>query len=344
MRPASLERAATAHARIADNRAAQEGVDLNSGLAYGWRDGFRIVSPSPEYISAALADAAETIELSGRLDSVFIDWRGDPACQLTVQSTPVLSIDGWVDFDLPGRDAPLTLAGTWPEEPLLEVTGSSAEELIELVADLLPDFPGMELVHRAFQELEVELPRDWAFGTNEFSLAVMSVDTSEFLAVPEFAMALRGESDLLRLKPPRDSIRHEWAGRSGWFRPWLGEKMSVCVAGDKDLRLFTSRERTMARYIGRLKEGRATDSDLLVSFDLAHFSSVAKELVRRAAEHELIPHRNVADTEAHIIPALDATEHLGILRLEAKAGGGGMYVHAFLESAQPPSNTTGSGT
>jgi hypothetical protein len=216
--------------------------------------------------------------------------------------------------------------------------------LIKLVADLLPDFPGMELVHRAFQELEAELPRDWAVGTNEFSLAVMSVDTSEFLAVPEIAMALRGESDLHRLRPPRDSIRHEWAGRSGWFRPWLGEKMSVCVAGDEDLRLFTSWERTMARYIGRLEEGRATESDLLVSLDLAHFSSIARELTRRAAEHELLPYRNVEDMETHIIPALDATEHLGTLRLEAKAGDGGMYVHAYLESGQAPSNTAGSGT
>ena len=286
MRPGILARAATALARIGASRAPQEGVYQVAGLAYGWRDGFLIVSPSPEYVSAALAGAAETVELSGQVDSVFIDWRGDPACRLTVQSAPDLSMDGWVEFDLPGRDAPLTIAGTWPEEPLLEVTGSSAEELIELVADLLPEFPGMELVHRAFQELEAELPRDWAVGTNEFSLAVMSVDTSEFLAVPEIALALRGESDLAPLSPPRDSIPHEWAGRAGWFRPWIGEKMSVCIAGDEDLRLFTSRERTMARYIGRLEEGRATESDLIVSLDLAHFSSIARELTRRAAEHE----------------------------------------------------------
>ncbi len=227
MRPGILAQTATSVARIAGTRTPQEGVYQIAGLAFGWRDGFLIVSPSPEYVSAALADSAETIELSGQLDSVSIDWRGDPACRLTVQSAPDLSLDGWVDFDLPGRDAPLTLAGTWPEEPLLEVTGSSAEELIELVAELLPDFPGMELVHRAFQEIEAELPSGWAVGTNEFSLAVMSVDTSEFLAVPEIAMALRGESDLLRLRPPRDSIPHEWAGRAGWFRPWLGEKMSV---------------------------------------------------------------------------------------------------------------------
>ena len=344
MRPGILARAATSLARIAATRAPQEGVYQIAGLAYGWRDGFLIVSPSPEYISAALADAAETIELSGQLDSVFIDRREDPACRLTVRSTPDLSIDGWVDFDLPGRDAPLTLAGTWPEEPLLEVTGSSAEELIELVADLLPEFPGTELLRRAFEELEAELPGDWAIGTNEFSLALMSVDTSEFLAVPEIAMALRGERDLARLRPPRDSIRHEWAGRFGWFRPWLGEKMSVCVVGDEDLRLFTSRERTMARYIGRLEEGRATESDLLVSVDLAHFSSVARELTRRAAEHELLPYHSVEDTETHIIPALDAMEHLGTLRLDARAGDGGMYVHAYLESKRVPSNTARSGT
>lgn len=343
VRPGILAQAATSFARLAATRAPQEGVYQIAGLAYGWRDGFLIASPSPDYVGAALDDDAEIIELSGQSDSVFIDRREEPAWRLTLRSTPDLSLDGWVNFDLPERDAPLTLAGIWPEEPLLEVTGSSAEELIGLVAELLPEYPGMELVHRAFQELEAELPGNWAAGTNEFSLAVMSVDTSEFLAVPEIAMALRGESDLLRLRPPRDAIRHEWAGRSGWFRPWLGEKMSVCVAADEDLRLFTSRERTMARHAGRLGQGRVTESDLFVSFDLAHFASTAKELVRRAADHELLPRLSLEDAESYIMPALEAMEHLGTLRLEAEASDGGMVFHAHLESLQAPSNTSGSG-
>ncbi len=344
LRPGILTRAATLILRVAGSQGPEKGVYQTAGMAYGWRDGFLILSPSTAYIRAARADTAERIELSGRPGTVSVDWRGEPACRLTLQAAPTLSIDGWVDIELPKRDAPLTLAGAWPEHPLLEVTGTSAEEIIELVAGFVPEFPGTELLHRAFDELKGQLPEDWAEGSNEFSFAIMSVDTTEFLAVPEFAMAVRGQRNLVQIRPPRDAILHEWAGLSGWFKPWLGEKMSVCVAGAEDLRLFTSQERTMARVLGRLEEMGATESDLLISFDLTHFASIALELTRRAADYELLPRLNAEDTETRIVPILDAAAQLGTLHIDGKAGDGGMYVRANLLSPPDPPSLDGSGT
>lgn len=213
-----------------------------------------------------------------------------------------------------------------------------------MVARFLPDYPGAELVRRAFEELDDELPPGWASGTNEFSMAVVSVDTSEFLAVPEIAIALRGEAALAPLKPPPDSIRYEWSGVTGWFRPWLGEKMSVCAASSPDIRFFTSQEPTMARYIGSLQEGRATTSDLVVSFNLQHFSSISKTLARRAAEYELLRDQNVDDVEAGLIPVLDAIAQLGRLRIEARTGAGGIFVSGGLEVVEDPSSENGAGT
>ncbi len=318
-----------------------EGLYRVGGAVLAWRDGFLIASASPAYVRAALSETSQRINLPGDSSSVFFDWRGEPACLLTLRAGETLSVQGWVDFDLAARDAPLTMVGTWPEEPLLEVAGSSAEELIDLVAALVPEYPGSELVRQAFEELDDELPARWAEGTNEFSLALISVDTSEFLAVPEIAIALRGESLLPLLRPPPDSIRYEWSGVTGWFQPWLGEKMSVCAASTPDLRFFTSQEPAMARYIGRLQEGRATESDLVVSFDLQHFSSIAKTLVRRAAEHQLLPRQNLDDVEEGAVPMLDAIAQLGRLRLEARAGGGGMLVRGGLEAIDDPSSTGG---
>ncbi|MCH8203514.1 MAG: hypothetical protein IID09_00030 [Candidatus Hydrogenedentes bacterium] len=344
LRPGILTRAAALMLRVAASQTVEKGVYQTAGLAYGWRDGFLIVSPSTAYVRAAQADGAEKIELSGRPDTVSVDWRGEPSWRLTLQFSPTFSIDGWIDIEVPKRDAPLTLAGVWPESPLLEVTGTSAEEIIELVAGFVPEFPGTELVQRAFDELKGELPEDWAAGSDEFSFAIMSIDTSEFLAVPEFAMAVRGQRDLVQIKPPRGSIRHEWAGLSGWFKPWLGEKMSVCVASAEDLRLFTSSERTMAQCLGRLEEGRATESDLHVAFDLTHFASIALVLTRRAAEYELIPHHNADDAEARIVPLLDTAAQLGTLYIDGKAGDGGMYVSARLAAPRDAPSTAGSGT
>ena len=334
LRPGILGHATALMLRAAASQSPEEGVYRTAGVAYGWRDGFLIVSPSTPYVVETMAETAERLELSNRPDSVSIDWRGEPACRLTLHATPTLTIDGWVDIEIPERDAALTLAGAWPELPLLEVTGTSAEELLKHVAEFLPDFPGTELVHQALDELKSELPEDWAAGSDEFSFAIMSVDTTEFLAVPEMAMAVRGQRDLVRIKPPRDSIRHEWAGFSGWYKPWLGEKMSVCVAGAEDIRLFTSQERTMARCIDRIENAGASQSDVLVSLDLTHFATIALVLTRRAAEYELIPRHNADDTEKRIVPFLDAAAQLGTLYIDGRAGDGGVYVHATL--AAPP--------
>lgn len=344
VRPGVLLHAAVLLLRLSGAEEEGDGLYRARGLVFGWRDGFLIASSSPAYVRAALSETGESVQLLGATESVLLDWRGEPACRLTLRASETLSVEGWVDFALPERDAPLTLVGTWPEQPLLEVTGSSAEELIDLVAAFLPEYPGTELVRRAFEELDSELPARWASGTNEFSMAVVSVDTTEFLAVPEIAIALRGAATLAPLTPPPDSIRYEWAGVTGWFRPWLGEKMSVCAAISPDLRFFTSQEPTMARYIGSLQEGQATDSDLVVSFDLTHFSAIAEVLVRQAAEHELIRYQNADDVEEGVVPVLEAVAQLGRLWFEGKAEGGGMFVRGGLESLRETSSLRGEGS
>ena len=100
----------------------------------------------------------------------------------------------------------------------------------------------------------------------------------------------------------------------------------------------------MARCLGRLQEGRATESDFLIALDLTHFASIALELTRRAAEYELIPQHNSDDIEARIVPLLDTVAQLGTLYIDGKAGDGGMYIHGRLAAPRDALSAAGSGT
>lgn len=334
LRPGILLRIALPLLKWSGKLEADDGVYRMGDVVLAWRDGFLIASSSPRYVRAATAQTAEVLKLSSEPHAIVLERRVDPTCRLTLRAADSLSLEGWVGVEITERQLPLTLAATWPEDPILEIAGSSAREVIAVVGSLVPDFPGLELVKQAFEELEDELPRGWARGQDEFSLAIVSVDTDEFLAVPEIVLAIRSEEDLPPMRTPREAIRYEWAGLSGWMRPWLGEKMSVCAVTTQSFRLFTSQERTMARFLGHLEEGPPLEADVAATLDLAHTAAIAGVLARRAAEHELLAHQNAADVDALLLPLLDAVGALGTLRLEGKSEDGRLVIHAVLDGAE----------
>ena len=333
VRPGLLARAALGVRSLAGGR---EGDLLwAKGWAFAWRDGFLVASKSPAFVRRVMSQG-ERYERGGRADGLHLFWRGDPQTSLTVHVGESPSAIGWVDVSLTERELPLSLVDTWADGPLLEVAATSAEETIRLVSEYLPEFAGLELVAQAFEELEHELPRGWADGTTEFSLAVPQVDTSEFLAVPEFAIALRGEDVLPPIRMPREAIAYEWAGLSGWFKPWLGEKLSICAMGADDWRVFASQEPVMARYAGRVGMTSAVDVDILASADVGAFSQLAQILIRRAAEQELMPGWNSDDVQKDLVPLLDALGQLGRIVVQGEMTELGLEIRAHLEPAAPP--------
>lgn len=330
MRPGILARVALAVAGRSGEESGIAGVGRWRGFAYTWRDGFLIASASAEFVSDAVASDAQRVRIEAERPGLHLHWGGDAAGRLRVDFADRVEIEGWVDLALEPVGVPLGLSGVWPDGPMFSISGGRADDLIRLVADKVPDFPGLELVAQAFEELEGELPAGWDDGTDEFSLALIDVDQSEFLVVPKLALVSSGEGPLKALVRPGGALAYNWSGLSGWMRPWLGEKLSTCVVSTEGIRIFATQERVMASLAGNLMESDSIDADVAARVDLTRLAIFSEEMYRRAAEHELLARMNEEDVEREVIPLLEALKQFGVLLIEGVAFGDGVSFSGVL--------------
>jgi len=320
------------------------GIRANQGVFYAWRDGCLIISTSRDYVVACLTGGRTVREAFAQPDEIGLRWFGPGEGVVRIRAQNGLPVTGSIQAAVSHRDTPLTLVEAWPDAPLVAVTTSRLADLRTAFAwvgeagDHCPLFADLRrlasLLSRQWHR--DRLPDGWDDAIGECAVALLDVDTTASLPVPEAAMIFRQEAPLPGAHPlsplaaGAQPVPYEWNGQPGLVVPWLGEKMALCLGRDGPNWLVATQEPRMNALVGRLDAGRPVTADMSVEVNWRKAGACAEALIRQAAVAELIPRMDLDDAEAQLVPWARALGRLGRLHIEFRSQNDRLAFEGFL--------------
>ena len=305
-----------------------EGIRSLGDWAYAWRDGFLVASRSRAYVSAAVQ--GKFVGHPADDESIQINWSAAPSGEMIVHAADGLPSNGRIDLAIRTADAPLALVGAFPTSTIAAIHGSSAEDLRPVTDALIALLPGGELVQDILGEAVDRLPREVRHEAAETAFAWAGVDMTGNVPIPDWMGVQRRPAPLTRLPPPAESVPFEWNRVPGWVLPWIGERLSFCMAEEGTTRYWTGREGLMPGLAGQVRDTSAVAADVVVEISWERTAVAAIELVRWAGARELVARRNAADVEREIVPNLELLLLMGNARLLGQSDGTGIRFDGHL--------------
>ncbi|NIA12890.1 MAG: hypothetical protein GWP08_02325 [Nitrospiraceae bacterium] len=360
VRPGLLMRVASAAHRLVAQRDDPDGIRTYAGMFYAWREGFLIFSPSREYVAASLASEPLKLAHAPAGDALRVQWHGERPWLLRLLPRDGWPVSGWMTGTIARRTTPLSLPEAWPDPPIMSVTASRCSGLAavlsttraalgHILTEAFGENPHAIDLNGAARLLDViagpwsldPLPDGWDTSVDECSLALLGLDTAETIPVPELALVMRcaepvaGDHPLTPWVSGDTAIDYEWDARPGVLAPWVGEKLTLCLGRSGNDWLTGSQEPVMAALNGRLNEAPPVAADAAVRVDWASLAECVEDLLRTAAELELVPRMNTADVEKMVLPFVRAVGVLGHLKIEAKDEGDRLAFEGLLARQDP---------
>jgi hypothetical protein len=322
----------------------QDGVYAFGDLHYAWRNGFLIASRSRGYVAASLDAQPPDLPAADRRDEVRCVWRGRRESTFCVRPDEGFPVEGRVRVAITERATPLTLTHAWPEPPLFAVTATSPEDLGTLLAALgqpFSDTAGWQEIVRISSVIRRqwgvgELPEGWNKGLSQCGFALLDVDTSQSLPVPELALILRGTRPAAGPHPLQplfdafDAVPYQWQGQPGGFHAVLGQGISACLGRSGRDWIATSREPAMDALVGQLASGPATNADATVRLRWDAAGTAAESVVNRMAGLELLGRQNKRDAAMMWLPMTRGIARAGVLELDGDVNNGWLTFHGCL--------------
>ncbi|MFO7974598.1 MAG: hypothetical protein R6V12_08185 [Candidatus Hydrogenedentota bacterium] len=310
---------------------------------YAWREGFLIVSASPDYVLAAMeSPPLEALSLDNE-PRLCVRW---PDGTIQISAEESIPVKGMLDVDL-NAGGTLSLHQAWPESTFFSVTAHNAEDTLRL----------WEIAQRSLQKtpLYQELvpvartlwkhwaldapPENWSSHVAEFSAAFMGIDTRQTFPVPEWAAMMRPTSLDGPFQHPWESviaplapIDYAWEGRQGVIATLLGEKFAVCLAKDNERWMATSQRELMTHLLAVDPPRLETDADVVLQVNWQAMGRKAEELLRKAGELELIPEMNVQGADVYLGKYARSVAELGRLEIFGEATESGLAFRGTLVS------------
>lgn len=346
VRPGLLMRAAHTANRVL-SQVRQEGRVYTFGsLFYGWREGFLVVSSSESYVVASLDAPAPVVEESQGRDELRVHFGGARPAVVRIRGEDSLPVSGWITASLSHRTEPLTVDSLWPDDAIARIDASRWDDIVDLMQAVYAPFLFVMAAEQADSRLipwiaaaqgwtECALerwqapapPEGWDAQVDECAIGLLGVDVSTITPVPELAMALRARAPVQEPHPLEflasegNAKPYEWDTVRGLLIPWLGERVTLCLASTGNDWLATSQEPLMARLLGTREEAKNMDStvsaDGTISVNWREFAEPAGKLLTNAADLGLLDRVNKKDCERDLLPFVQALGKLGMLRLYA---------------------------
>ncbi len=301
---------------------------------YSWRSGFLILSRDRPYVEACMMNTDATPLRSGNDAQIALQWTGPNEGYIRTLPGTGLPVEGRCRIPLSDGDTPLSLTNAWPAPPVFAVAARTPQDLETLgnVAEraLRSTAPWKEIASTARELVKTwdlhAPPKDWDRGVEQVAVAVLGVDTAEFLPIPDTAFVMRqngptdGEHPLRPMFGDDLTIDYEWQGQPGTSVPWLGESVSPCLCGYGRDWILTTNEPRMASLAGALLPGptEAPDVDVTARVEWDATAGAAKSMLLQLASRDLLPEYGLQDAEADLSPKLDALGKLGSFRLDGR--------------------------
>ncbi len=311
------------------------GVYACAGHFYAWRDGFLLVSSSPEYVNAALDSPQVDAVPEGNDNSLMVRWNGG---DIRIHPQPGLPVDGTLNLPFQSTGEPLQLADAWPDDALLTLSTSTPEDALLFWKTAVRPFESNATYARC-AHLVASLWQQWALGApdegwtgriGEFSVAVTGVDALATVPVPAWGVRMRprtqesvqAEHPWLPVLAPLAPIEYAWDGRPGCVATLMGERAAVCLAGDRATWLATSQPALMSELLAIEAREPHADADAMLTIHWKTAGKTAETLLKRAGELELIPEMNDQEADAYLGKYARSVAHLGRLRIIGRARDG----------------------
>ncbi len=318
--------------------ARRPGVAAKAQIYYAWREGFLLVSPSRDYLLAALEASPRPRRKDGAT-VVTLAWRRKVPMQLTVKASDGLPLRATVDVSVSATPTALRLANAWPDAPTLSLSAASWEHARALAAALAAPLPPTVVEQCLPLALGIcgfdRLKDDWADGVGACAVAL-----SPGAVWPEATVALErlhpesdGRHPWLAAIPPDERLPVAWADDTlGVMAPILGKPWTLCLDEEPGAKawLATTTEEAMARLRGRmtLREGPVADYALTLRWPEA--GKVAATVLRTLIQSELIPGWGGKDLDSVLKDLESISQYLGTADLTGTVEGGQVVFEGLL--------------
>ena len=249
---------------------------------YGWRDGFLVVSPWREYVRGSLdAPAPMDDDLRTVDDGLTLAWLGPPSGTVSVRPEDGLPCRGRLGMAFATENSIRTIPEGLADSSLVFFAGVDGDVLKSLWKQFLPWFVSRDIEERAVAMREFIFERwggggsadEWVALCKDAMVALVDVEVSERLPVPEIAVVLPGgtnvssadgrvsvegsgfdvrEHPLQALLVDGGTIPYAWNTTEGAMMPLLGDKVSLSFAREGGYWLAASQERVMSTVLYHL--------------------------------------------------------------------------------------------
>jgi len=347
--PGILMRVVHLYQALKGSKTSQNGLSHYAAYHYAWRDGYLIFSPSKEYVLAALE--APLVERDEGLPPQELAIRWDQG-EILISPEPGIPIHGTLDIAVQTSKTPLLLAGGWPGNSILSLTTHSPDDTVALwrvvheplktmtASDRLSSFASF-----VWEQWQLEPPSEgWKQHVEEFSVALMALDTTETIPLPEWGVMMRApKADEIRQHPWAPAVAPlspPWEGRPGLIATLLGEKVAICLAQDGDRWLTVSRQDRMSELLAIRSSEPDVEADILLEINWEAAGRTAEILLRMAAEQELIPEMNPQEVDAYLAKYARSVARMGRLRITGKANENRLVLSGILVSPEEEASNT----
>ena len=344
--PGLLLRGVHALRTVFGARADANGLYTFAGYYYAWRDGFLIVSPDSEYVKQSLDAVLVKMPPEAGSRDLHVQW-ADGTFWISPEED--LPIAGRLDVILESSTTMLNITEAWPNTALASITTHTHEDALALwktVANVLETShlysEAASVASALWQHWALDpLEPDWDQDVAEFSAALLDVDVSGTLPIPDwgvmFAATAENASSTHPWAPaiaPLSPIEYAWDNRPGLVATLLGERFAVCLARDNDRWLATSREPLMSNLLGAGHAADAVAADAVLEVNWQTVGERAERMLRRLGELELIPEMSAREVDVYLGKYARSFARMGRLRLEARAQETGLAFAGTLVSPE----------
>lgn len=350
--PGLLMRAVCVYDTLKGEPTGSNGLSDWAGFHYAWRDGFLILSPSATYIEAALEGPLVDKKQETSPRELALRWDQN---EIRVSPEPRIPIHGTLYIATQTSETPLRLSGRWPDDSLFSLTTHHPEDTLALWRMIheplktMADYNRLSaLASSVWKQWRLAPPsEDWKTHVEEFSIALMALDTTETIPIPEWGVMMRTPNVDQILEHPwapaiatLSPIEYAWEGHTGLLATLLGEKAAICLAQDGDRWLAASRRDRMSELLDIPQPNLDVEADMQLEINWEATGRTAEILLRKAGEHELIPEMNAQEVDTYLGKYARSLARMGRLRISGKANDGRLVFSGTLVSPEEEGNNT----
>ncbi len=265
--------------------------------AYGWRDGFLVVSPSPERLSDALEHGEVVPATTGDGDSLNLTWSGAKGGALRVDAREGLPFELAFFNSIALKGGPVLHSQDWPDA-MAVLSGNSAQNL-EMAMDTMGKL-AYEGLPPTYRDVWSDLASSWwtsqvppvDFGSCSGALSWVAVASKDPNAKTEVYMgrvqedctqeALHAVAALSNARPYR------WDDREGWLIASSHHERSWSVAQVGNEIAWTTSP-SLVPFLLDTPGEEAQEGVLYLRAQWKPVAEMGRHVLLQLAENELIP-------------------------------------------------------